>query len=173
MHPITFVTGPPGAGKTTLSEGLVAGVEFGVHIPVDDMRLWVKSGLADSVPWTDESERQFQVAEEAAVAVARRYQAAGFLAVIDHCRNVARLDSLIAGHLADRPVRKVLLLPLLEANLRRNRDRTNKDFDPAILDDTIRFTNDMFRKSAAEGWIVIDNTAMPPEEALRLLQSRG
>lgn len=125
--------------------------------------------MSDSVPWTEETERQFQVAEESAALVAARYQDAGFAAVIDHCRNLPRLDAVVEKLLSNRKVVKVLLLPDLEVNMRRNRQRTNKDFDPAILDDTIRFTNDRYREVEAEGWRVIDNTELSVEETLRLL----
>lgn len=141
----------------------------GLHIPVDDLRLWVSSGLSDSVPWTDETERQFQIAEESAMLVATRYQDAGFAVAIDHCRNIPRLDSITSTWLCDRNVVKVLLLPDLEVNLKRNRDRTNKDFDPGILDDTIRFTNDAFREANATGWRVIDNTTLSVDDSLSLL----
>lgn len=148
----------------------MARYDVGLHIPVDDLRLWVCSGMSDSVPWTEETERQFQVAEESAALVAARYQDAGFAVAIDHCRNLPRLNAVVEKLLSTRKVVKVLLLPDLEVNLRRNTERTNKDFDPAILDDTIRFTNHAFREAESAGWRVIDNTDLSVDQALQLLE---
>lgn len=142
----------------------------GVHLPVDDLRLWVVSGMSDSVPWTDETERQFQIAEKASCAVARTYEEAGFSVAVDHCRNPKRLDEVVATYLSDLPVCKVLLLPELEANLQRNIERTNKEFDPAILEETIRFTNEHYRVAGPD-WKVIDNTHLTVTETLNLIRT--
>ncbi len=157
---ITFISGPPGAGKTSLCLAFLTQVELGLHLPVDDLRGWVVAGMSDSVPWTEETERQFQIAERAACAVARTYADAGFTVAIDHCRNPQRLDELIRDELEGYEVRKVLLLPDLETNLLRNATRTNKSFDPAILEKTIRFTSAAYREGIPEGWQVIDNSGL-------------
>lgn len=163
---ILFISGPPGAGKTSLCLALLAKFDLGLHLPVDDLRTWVVSGLADAVPWTDETERQFRVAERAACAVARTYADAGFMVAIDHCRNPQRLDELIQGELKGYDVRKVLLLPDLETNLQRNATRTNKSFDPAVLEETIRFTNAAYREGIPEGWQVVDNSDLSVAQTL-------
>lgn len=171
---IFFVSGPPGSGKTTICKALAGTFDFGVHLPVDDLRLWVSSGLSESVPWTEETERQFRIAESAACDVAKRYSDSGFTVAIDHCRNPQRLQELIVLELPGRDVRQILLLPSLEENLRRNRERTNKSFDPTILDETIRFTNEAYRIGVPPDWLVIDNTDLTLDETLkRVLELRA
>ena len=141
----------------------------GFLLPMDDLRLWVKAGLAESVPWTDETERQFQIAEAAACDVASRYQDAGFAVAIDHCRNPKTLEQVIGTHLKGRNVVKACLMPSIDENLRRNSTRTNKPFGPEMLVETIRFTNAAYREAVPDGWIVIDNTSLTIDQTLSQL----
>ncbi len=167
MSPIFLISGPPAAGKTTLCDALLARFERGLHLPVDDLRGWVGPGMADSVPWTDETERQFQIAEGAALGVARHYQTAGFAVAVDHCRNPRRLDESFAVP----GVVKVLLMPDLETNLRRSHTRTNKAFDPHLLDETIAYTNDRYRQDVGAGWLVIDNAELSVEATVERIMA--
>lgn len=78
---ILLLTGPPGAGKTTVA-GLVArSFERGVHLKGDDFFHAIVSGYVP--PWLPESHEQNQVVIEAIAVAARAYALGGYQVVLD------------------------------------------------------------------------------------------
>lgn len=167
---IVILTGPPGAGKSTVGRLLAKQVERAVVVPVDDIREWVVQGISHPVDWTDETERQFQLAEAAACAAAAIYSDAGFLVVMDHCRGLERWDEMVAAHLPGRVVHRFGLFPNLESNLHRNATRSNKAFDTSALDGLIRYLHTV-KPAPREGWHLLDTTHQNAEETAELIWS--
>ena len=84
MQPLFILVGPPAAGKSTTSQALASKFNRSIHIPVDDIRDMVVSGLVlPGLEWSPELVRQISLARESAIHMARTYQRAGFVAVID------------------------------------------------------------------------------------------
>jgi chloramphenicol 3-O-phosphotransferase len=167
--PIFLITGTPGAGKTSAATMLMRRFPFGLHIPVDDLREWVVSGLADPVPtWTDETTRQFHLARQAASYTARLYADAGFAVAIDDVVFPDEAEALFVAPLSGYTLRKVLLRPGVEMALSRNAQRTNKSYNTAGLVETIRNVHEMMPPEtfARMGWIVIDSTYLSLEETV-------
>ena len=163
MSALWLITGTTGAGKTTVSLALCHRYPRAVHIPVDDVRERVKSGYASPVEPNvpqDELTGQFLLARGAAVRTALEYVAAGYSAVIDDViTNYAReayQPAIQAG------ARRVVLLPDVEVALERNRTRTNKTFDTAILESVCREIDERLRRAQLDkkGWTVIDSSAL-------------
>jgi hypothetical protein len=174
--PIFFITGAPATGKSTLSKALLLRFLFGIHVPVDELRELVVSGIAHPVGWTDETTRQFRLAEQSACDLAVRYQDAGFAVAVDHCQGPPTLDALIAERLPGRVVHKIALVSSLETNLRRNRERTNKTFDHSVLIGAIEKLSPLYRSEPIgdQGWIVFSNEEDDVEAAVdRLLSQLG
>ena len=167
--PIFLITGTPGSGKTSVSAALMKRYPHGIHIPVDDLREWVISGLAQPVPiWTDETSRQFRLARKSAAQVAAVYAEAGFAVVIDDV-----VFPMEARHQYERPlgehdIRKIFLQPRLDVALSRNASRANKSFDTEVLVETIRTLHNAMsqRIFARAGWLVIDNSDLSLEETV-------
>ncbi|CAN5552144.1 hypothetical protein BH11ARM1_BH11ARM1_13490 [soil metagenome] len=159
LPPIFVVTGAPAVGKSTFCTELMQRFDLGFHVPVDNLRDWVVSGIANPLNWCDETSRQFKLAELAAADVARRYNDAGFAVAIDHCQELPVLDELILESLPGRKVIRIALTCDLEVNLQRNRDRTNKTFDHQILVATIENLNPKYREpeKVDAQWNTIEN----------------
>jgi hypothetical protein len=111
--------------------------------------------------WNDETSLQFTLARRSAARMAVDYAEAGFAAIIDDVAREADLGQY-TPQIADRKLRKVLLLPKLETVLERNRRRSNKAFDTAVLEPlTVRLYPTLAEGcQPADGWIVIDSTTL-------------
>lgn len=168
LKPIYIITGLPAAGKSTVGAALLQRYDFGLHIPVDDLREWVIAGMAGPVGWTDETTRQFRLAEDAACQTACIYNDAGFAIAIDHCAGPNSLNEMIGRWFEGRDVRRLAITPKLEVNQERNRTRTGKIFDPEILRGTIDRLNPLYRSDHEDlkGWTRIDNLLETVEETV-------
>ena len=56
MTPLIVLTGPPGAGKSTVGRLLAQGWDRAVHLHTDDFYAWIASGYIE--PWRPESQDQ-------------------------------------------------------------------------------------------------------------------
>jgi len=164
---VWLITGAPGAGKTTVSVALCRRFSLALHIPVDDIREWVRSGFSNPVAWTAETTRQFALARRGAARIAADYADAGFVAVLDDVVRASELDQY-TDYLGDTRLRKVLLNPSLETVLVRNAAPGRKPFDPSILEAACRGLHPLLaaENTAEQGWIVVDSTRLNLDETV-------
>jgi chloramphenicol 3-O-phosphotransferase len=164
---IWIISGAPGAGKSSVSDALCQRFARAVHIPVDDIRDWVKSGFASPVEWTAETSRQFALARRGAARIAADYAEAGFVTVLDDVIRESQLDQY-ADSLGNIPLRKVLLNPSLETVLARNAAPGRKPFDSSILEAACRGLHPLLvgENTAECGWIVVDSTKLDIEQTI-------
>ncbi|NJK43569.1 MAG: AAA family ATPase [Pleurocapsa sp. SU_196_0] len=173
MNPIFVISGTPGSGKSSVSRALMERFAFGVHVPVDDLREFVVSGIAHPVPtWTQETTRQFRLARGNAVRMARFYAESGFASAIDDVISAESFAADYAPCFEGVFAHRVLLRPRLEVALERNASRDTKPFETGVLEDVIRFLHADLSVMERHGWHVVDSSDLTLEETVSAVLER-
>jgi hypothetical protein len=167
MNPIYLVVGPPAVGKSTTSRALAARFPKSLHIPVDDLRNMVVSGIAlPGAVWSDDLTQQVALARTSVVHMAITYHRAGFVVVIDDFWDPNHRSDY--RDLLDHPdLHKIVLYPGQGEAYRRNLQRSGESPARAYIDEGVRLVyqqlNAAVPRLAQEGWIVVDTTALSVE----------
>ncbi len=148
MHQVILVTGPAGAGKTSVARAICERFDRMLHIDVDTLRHWVVAGYRH--PWADDRQAAEQrlLATRNASAIARESVTMRYAAVIDDV-----VTSEVAGQYRETlaglavPVHFVTLLPSLEVAVTRDAGRA------ASIPDRARALHQQFTREAVEGRI--------------------
>lgn len=117
---VIIVSGPPGAGKSTVSRALAGSFSRGVHLHTDDF--WHAIVAGGIPPFLPESDDQNHTVVDACAAAAAAYAAGGYTTVVDGIVGPWMLD-----HYRDRcgdDLHYVVLRPSRDVALARARART-------------------------------------------------
>jgi predicted kinase len=178
MSAIFLIVGAPAVGKSTTAHILAGRFPKSVHIPVDNLRDMVVSGLIyPGEDWSEGLVEQLRLARQVAVHMAITYSQAGFTVAIDDFWDPAsRLEEyseLI--QLAD--FHKILLFPAREIALARNLKRSGHDEVIKYISQGIKavyesLLSDLNRLKTA-GWLVLDTSEKDVDSTVELILSQS
>jgi adenylate kinase family enzyme len=154
---VLIVSGPPGAGKTTVSAELATRFAKSVHLKTDTFYEFIKGGFLH--PWQREAASQNEVVVRAVARAAAVYAAAAYTVIIDGVVlpwALAVYRTELAREGID--VRCVVLLPDVEVATRRGLARipaynleepvyreSHRQFVDAYRDDEVPMLRDLGR----------------------------
>lgn len=161
--PSSIITGPAGAGKTTVAAAVARRRPLGVHLPTDYWYHWIVNGYIS--PWKAEANLQDATVISAIAAAAGQYSAGGYDVIVDGIVGPWFLDHFLArAHEQANTIAYVVLRPAPGVVLQRATDRTN-DHDLKNID-VINQISRAFEDLGLFESHVIDSTTQDPADTV-------
>jgi cytidylate kinase len=164
MSELIVVTGPPGAGKTTVAQVLAERFELSALVAGDAFFAMIDRGYID--PWTEAARHQNEVVIAAAAAAAGRMTQGGYTVVFDGVIGPWFLETFL-GATGLGEVHYVMLLPPEHVCLQRVKSRTGHGFTDRAA---ARHMYREFARAAISPLRVLRSTAAPDTVAMTITE---
>ena len=163
MSAIFLIVGAPAVGKSTTAHALAARFTKSIHIPVDNLRDMVVSGLIyPGAEWSQGLVEQLRLARRVAVNMAIAYSQVGFTVAIDdfwdpasHLEEYSELSQVPGFH-------KILLFPTREIALARNQKRSGPgqvmEYIAGGIQAVYESLSPDLERLKESGWMVMDTS---------------
>lgn len=176
MQPIFLIAGAPAVGKSTTAHALAAHYPKSLHIPVDDVRNLVVSGLVQPGIWTPELVEQLRLARECVAQMALKYQEAGFVVTIDDFWDPVSHLLEYKAILEAPHTHKILLYPSQRTAQERNLKRAGSGESNDYIADGIQIVYEHLVTDIvsleSQGWFVVDTTEKNVDETVKVILTR-
>lgn len=165
MVNVVILTGPPGAGKSTINEILASKIKNSAIVSSDTLRHFIKNGKANrgDIDW----EHQLAMGVENSIILAKNFYKHGFNVFMnDILCNREKFDQYY-NSLKDCNVKIFLLLPNKEVVAKRDLERGEwamKERAMYLYDKFVDFLKKETR------FFIIDSSAQTPEETAKIIE---
>lgn len=172
MSQIVIISGPPGAGKSTVAEALCERYDRTVHLETDDVYAWIRMGFVS--PWKSGALGQNLMVSRAAARAASAFVQKQFGVFIDGVIGRSHLAVYLEELRSCRvPIHFAVLRPDMHEAMRRSHNR-EKHVPEAEDAEMFRRVYTVFDDEAALPGVTIDTTQLSAlETADRVMDACG
>lgn len=159
---LIILSGPPGAGKSTVAKLLANKFPKSVHFSMDTVRQFIVGG--NRAPWdtSKEAKKQHKLSDEIAEQIISKYLQNKYVVILDGIYND---KDFLKYKKKFENVRGFILLPDISINLQRDKLRPKEQQVPQ----RVKVLHKYFSGTSFKNYTLIDSTNYSPQKTTALI----